>query len=86
VFISYIGQPELEELRKTAYVEARSWAEEENESVFVNGTGDRLVSMFAGVITPTGTDCAYTQNATHPVLNMTMTHVKAILNHFYKQA
>ena len=37
---------ELDDLRKTAFVEGRSWQEEEGGSLYVNGVGDRVVSDF----------------------------------------
>lgn len=39
------GDQSLEEMHKTAFAEALSWKEEEGASKYVNGAGDRVVSV-----------------------------------------
>ena len=80
------GDLSAEELQKIVFSEARSWKEEEGGTLYVNGAGDRLVGYTIFLYTWVWANHVYPcQNATHPVFNLTMTHVREVTNHFYKQ-
>lgn len=85
--VSTFDGPMLDrELGGRIFGEALSWQEEEDGTLCVGGDVNKVVCV-------TSFSCRHclarverelTQNATHPLFNLTMTHTQAIMSHFYK--
>lgn len=45
-----LDEPERDSLRKLAFVQARSWAEDEGSSKYLNTAGDRVVSSVPVIV------------------------------------
>ena len=73
-----------EGVRATAFAECLCWVEEEGGSYVVGSAANRVVSRYFAysMMMPL---LRKSQNATHPLFNLTMTHTEGIMAHFYKQ-